>query len=205
MTDFKKTIFIVCVGFNTPRLAAGLWILFSIMILFSACSSVKGVKKTSGETIMYGMVYNDENIPVSGAEVFIDGKTISITDAQGRFILSSRQRRTFHLTLVKTGYESITAVYFFEPTEVIHIVMLNAEHLISQAEIAMDDGRYDDTVSLCKRALALNTQRIDATYLKALAYIKLREYGIVRFILAELQAQTGNREYIKKILETLPD
>jgi len=153
---------------------------------------------------MYGMVYNDENIPMSNAEVFADGKNVYMTDPQGRFILSSRQRKEFTLTIVKNGYETITGKFRFEPMDVIHLVMMNAAHLINHAELAMDEGRYQEVVAFCDRALALNPDRIDASYLKALGLIRLREYGRARYILEELQKQAGEREYLRKALEGIP-
>ena len=178
----------------------------SIAFLFIpvSCSSVKGVKRISGEAVMYGMVYNYDNIPVSNAEVMVDGKTVTLTDAQGRFVLASRQRKEFVLTLTKTGYEAVTGNFRFEPMEVIHMVMVNADQLIRQAEFAMDERRYHDVIALCDRALDLNTGRIDASYLKALSLVRLHEYSRARYFLEELQNQIGEREYIRKVLEGLP-
>ena len=175
------------------------------LLLSASCSSVKGVKRISGEAVMYGMVYNDENIPVSGAEVIIDGKTAALTDSQGRFILTSRQRKDFTLSLSKAGYETVTAVFHFEPMDVIHLVMVNADQLVKQAEFAMDEGRYRDVIVFCDRVLTLNAERTDASYLKALSLIRLREYGRARYILLELQRKIGEREYIRQVLEGLPE
>jgi hypothetical protein len=169
-----------------------------------SCSSVKGVKRISGEAVMYGMVYNHENIPVSSAEVIVDEKTVTLTDVQGRFILISKQRKEFTLSITKPGYETVTGKFYFEPMDVIHLVMVNANQLINQAELAMDEGRYHDVVAFCDRALALNSERIDALYLKALSLVRLREYDRARSVLLEMQEQIGEREYIHKVLEGLP-
>ena len=179
-------------------------ILIFLIFLLLSCSSVKGLKKNSGEAYMYGMVYNEENMPVSNAEVFIDGESTTVTDAQGRFILISRHRNDFTVTLNKAGYETVTGNFHFEPMEVIHMVMVNAIQLITQAEFAMEEGRYHEVISLCDRALALNLERIDASYLKALALIRLKQYEGARIILEELQKQTGEKEYIQQVLEVLP-
>jgi hypothetical protein len=40
------------------------------VLLGVSCSSVRGVRKNTGEAVMYGMVYNGENVPVSGAVVW---------------------------------------------------------------------------------------------------------------------------------------
>ena len=173
------------------------------LLLPVSCSSIKGVERNAGEALMYGMVYSMENLPVSNVEVFIDGKSTTHTDAQGRFILVSKKRNNFSVSLVKSGYENVTENFHFEPMEVIHIVMVNAGQLITQAELSMDEGRYPEVVALCERALALNHERIDANYLKALGLIRMMEYEQARNILKELQTQIGEREYIQQILEGL--
>lgn len=178
----------------------------SIVFLFLliSCSSVKGAKRVSGEAVMYGMVYNNENTPVSNAEVIVDGKSVAITDVQGRFILFSKQRKEFTIALVKPGYETIEGNFRFEPSDVIHMVMINADQLVKLAEFAMDEGRYREVIAFCDRALALNLERIDAYYIKALCWIRLREYDCARHILRDLQKQFGEREYIRRVLEELP-
>ena len=177
-----------------------------LLILFFSvsCSSVRGVKRATGDALMYGMVYNNENMPVTSAQVVVDGRVATITDAQGRFFLSSRQRKEFTLSLVKTGYETVTGTFRFEPMEVIHIVMINADQLITLAEFAMDEGRFRDVIRFCDRAFALDPERIDAVYLKTLSLVRLREFDNARQILLELEEKIGEREYINWILERLP-
>ena len=173
------------------------------LLLQVSCSSIKGAERNTGEALMYGMVYNMENLPVSNAEVFIDGKSTTQTDAQGRFILISERRNDFTILLVKSGYENVTGNFHFEPMEVIHLIMVNAGQLVTQAEFSMDEGRYPEAVALCERALALNHERIDASYLKALGLVRMREYERARIILEELKTRIGEKEYIQQILEGL--
>jgi hypothetical protein len=176
-----------------------------LLLVAVSCSSIKGAKRISGEALMYGMVYTGENMPVSNAEVKVDGKAVAVTDAQGRFVLVSKQRNDFTLALTKTGYETIEGVFRFEPMEVIHLVMVNADQLVYQAELAMDEGRYRDVGAYCDRALVLNKDRIDASYLKALSFVRLREYDSARLVLTELQSRIGERDYIRRVLEDIGD
>ena len=179
-------------------------ILIVFLFLPVSCSSVKGAKRISGEAVMYGMVYNHENSPVSNAEVIVNGTIAAMTDVQGRFILTSKQRNEFSLTLKKSGYETVEGIFCFEPMDVIHIVMVNADQLLKLAEDAMDEGYYREVIAFCDRALALNQERIDALYLKALGLVRLREHDMARNILEALQDQLGEREYIRRVLEGLP-
>lgn len=188
-------------AFKTSALSL---LIIAIFLLSPGCSSVKGTKRKFGEMLMYGIVFNEENMPVTNAEVKVDGRTVMLTDIQGRFILASRQRKEFTLTVTKEGYEEVTDVFCFEPMNVIHLLMINADQLVNQAEFAMSDGRFKDVVTLCDRALALNPERYDASYLKALAFVRLREYEQAGTILEELQERIGEREYIRKVLEGLP-
>jgi tetratricopeptide (TPR) repeat protein len=173
------------------------WMLLLIPL---SCSSVKGLKRNQGEEVMYGMVYNDENSPVAGAAVIVDGNRAAFTDAQGRFFLLAKRRREFILTLDKEGYEKVTGTFRFEPMEVIHLTMVNSDQLVYRAEIAMDEGRYRDAASYCGRALALDPARIDAPYLKALSLLRSGDYEQARYILESLEGRIGEREYIRKTL-----
>ena len=179
-------------------------IILLLLLSSVSCSSVKGVKRATGDALMYGMVYNNENMPVTNAQVMVDGRVVTVTDAQGRFFLSSKQRKEFTLSLVKAGYETVTGNFRFEPMEVIHMVMINANQLITLAEFAMDEGRFRDVIRFCDRAFALDPERIDAIYLKTLSLVRLREFDNARQILLDLEEKIGERLYINWILERLP-
>jgi tetratricopeptide (TPR) repeat protein len=150
---------------------------------------------------MYGMVYNGENVPVSGAVVYIDGKAETVSDTQGRFLLISRQRREFEIALEKGGYERVSAAFRFEPLEVMHLTMVNAWQLVNRAELAMDEGRYAEAEGYCDRALWLDPSRTDAPYLKALSLLRQGEYEAARYVLEGLRERIGEKEYIGKALE----
>jgi tetratricopeptide (TPR) repeat protein len=192
-----------------PRKIAARWmgtapcILLILLLVPLSCTSIKGVKRNTGEALMYGMIYNDENVPVSGVVISSKGIHLTVSDVQGRFILSSRQRKEVEITLEKTGYEPVTTAFRFEPMDVIHLVMVTADQLVNRAEVAMDEGRYQDAANLCDRALILDGSRIDAPYLKALGLVRLRRYDEAQYLLEELAARIGEREYIRKVLEEL--
>jgi tetratricopeptide (TPR) repeat protein len=150
---------------------------------------------------MYGMVYNDDNVPVPGAVVSVNGRAVSLTDTQGRFILQSRQRNLIELSLDKPGYEAVRAVFRFEPMDVIHLTLVNAAQLVSRAELAMDEGRYEEAELYCTRALALDPGRLDAPYLKALSLIRQGRRDAALALLEELKARVGEKEYLLQVME----
>ena len=178
--------------------------LLIVALLPLSCSSIKELNRNHGEIYMYGIVFDEENQPVSGAEVIINGKAVTFTDAQGRFILTSKERNSFSLTLNKTGFEPVTGSFSFEPMQVIHLVMINSGQLVRRAERFMDEGFYPEVINLCERALVLNPARYDASYLKALALLRLRDYQNARKTLEELQNLIGERDYIRLVLENIP-
>jgi predicted nucleotidyltransferase len=163
------------------------------------------VKSNTGEALMYGMVYDDENTPLQGVEILIDGKIVSVSDVQGRFILISNKRDTFEIGLQKTGFEFIQDIFQFEPFDVLHFKMLNASQLLARAEIAMDEKRLADVVTYCSRSILLDNMKYDAMYLQAIALVKLSNFGEARTVLQTLEKHIGERDYITTLLRDSTD
>jgi hypothetical protein len=173
------------------------------LILPLSCSGVKAVKRIGGQAVMYGMVYDDENLPVKNAVVAVDGKPVTATDVQGRFILISKKRETFAVAVEKSGYEKAAGEFVFDPMDVLHFKLVNADQLLYRAEQAMDERRFAEAIVLCDRALALEAAKADAVYLKALAYYQLRDYKQAASILEYLESLGGKKTYIDTLREAL--
>jgi hypothetical protein len=180
---------------------AGILILAFLLPL--SCTGVKGVKRNMGQAVMYGMVYDDENMPVQGAVVSINGRATVQTDIQGRFIIASKKRETFAITLEKAGYERVEAEFTFDPLNALHFTMVNAAQLVNRAEDAMDGRRYTDAIVLCERALVLEPRQPEALFLKALALVQVKQYDNARNVLYELENRVGPKDYIKALQEKM--
>jgi hypothetical protein len=172
-------------------------------LVLPSCKSVRGVKKIFGEALMYGMIYDGENMSVMGVEINIDGKLTSTSDVQGRFVLVSAKRNTHNIILAKPGYETTETTITFDPMEVMHFTMLNASQLAQMAEDAMEERRFKDAFDFCNRALNLEPDRTEIIFLKSLALFRQKKYVEARHTLEYLQDILGRREYIDILLQKI--
>jgi tetratricopeptide (TPR) repeat protein len=180
-------------------------ILIVALFLPLSCAGVQGVKRNMGQAVMYGMVYDDENMPVQGAVVSINGRVTAQTDIQGRFIINSKKRDSFLIELEKAGFEKVKAEFIFDPLDALHFTLVNAQQLLSRSEEAMDGRRYEQAIVLCDRALALEPRQPEALFLKALALVQTKQYASARNVLRELENRIGPKEYIKALQEKMGD
>jgi hypothetical protein len=178
-------------------------LVFLFLVFPLSCSSVGGVKRNTGEALMYGMVYDDENLPVQNADIYTNGKKVSESDVQGRFVLRSLSRKEFEIRIKKGGYEESGAVLKFDPFNIIHIRMINAVQLLSQAEAAMDEHRFEEAVILCGRALALEDGMREALFLSALAFFRMGDGESAKTMLFVLQSKIGKKDYIDALMKEI--
>ncbi|MDR2767433.1 MAG: hypothetical protein LBB82_03800 [Treponema sp.] len=168
-----------------------------------SCASVREVKRSSGEALMYGMIYDGENMSVQGVTVYVDGKAAASSDVQGRFILVSKKRNRLAVRLEKNGYESIETEVRFDPMEALHFTLLNGSQLLGMAENAMEESRYADAEELCGRVLNLERDRIEALFLRSLALFRQRKADEAHYALEYLRSITGDRSYIQTLLSAI--
>ncbi|QQO10748.1 carboxypeptidase-like regulatory domain-containing protein [Breznakiella homolactica] len=166
---------------------------FLLCIFCVSCSTVKNAKGTDNSGMMFAMIYDHENIPVSGVHVFINEKKIAESDTQGRFVLDFRKPGEYAVSLTKAGYEPIEQQFSYDPMNVLYFKMVNASQLLTMAEDALDRRRFAAADDFLERALVLDPYRTDVLYLKAVSrYLQQRDREAAEVL--ELLAAMGNRE-----------
>ncbi|MDR0656351.1 MAG: hypothetical protein LBG22_08575 [Treponema sp.] len=136
----------------------------------SSCKSAAPKRTFAGEILIYGMVYDYEGSPVNGAEIFIDGKKISESDIQGRFVLELKKTGDHRVGIFKEGYESIEQTLAHDPMDILYIKVINASQLARLAEDALDRRDYAEAETLLERALKLESSRPDLLYLQSIVF-----------------------------------
>jgi len=117
---------------------------------------------------MYAMIYDNENTPVSGVAVYLNGKFIVESDIQGRFVLEKVKKRVHSVILIKRGYETLEETFKYDPMQVLYFKMINASQLLVLAETALDNNEFADAESHLNRALLLEPNRPDILFLKSI-------------------------------------
>jgi tetratricopeptide (TPR) repeat protein len=176
-----------------------------LTLLLIGCRSISIPKRAINDSgMMYAMVYDYDNTPVSGASVCIDRKKYIETDLQGRFILEFNKGE-YAIQVAKQGYEIIEDKFTYDPMKVLYFKMINASQLLSQAENALDQYSYGEAEKLASRALALEPNRPDILYFQSVAYYRQGKMTEAIAILKGLQSREINGDFISEFLKRLTD
>jgi tetratricopeptide (TPR) repeat protein len=183
------------------KIFAGIFCFCSLFCFFPACKT-SAVKRASGDSgLMYAMVYDYENIPVTGALVFIDGKNYTETDINGRFIMNFNKPGNYHLRITKQGYETVEQEFKFDPMNVLYLKLINLPQLLALAENALDRNNFPEAEGFITRALSLDQSRPDALFLKGIMLFLQKKYDETIAVL-KLLIETGYRDNsVLKLLE----
>jgi hypothetical protein len=174
-----------------------------VISAFCSCDTLERLRTNEERGMMYAMIYDYENMPVSGVKVFIGEKEIAQSDTQGRFILVLEESVVYAAVLVKNGYEKLEREIEFRPMDVLYFKMINAQQFLRLAEEALDEHRYKDAELLLERAAALDTRRGDVLFLQCITYFLQGEYGRARDGAENLIRMGYTKDYVHRFLEQL--
>jgi len=177
--------------------------IFLVITLLISCQTGKPIKRLSDEGMMYAMIYDYENTPVSGVAVYINGKKKVDSDIQGRFILDKMKKGEYRVKLTKKGYETLNELFQYDPMQVLYFKIINAQQLLVLAEDALDNTEYAIADNYLNRALLLEPNRPDALFLKSLAYY-LQGKNAEAVVILENMIKSGNNDSsISQLLEKI--
>lgn len=164
-----------------------------------SCSSVKSRPIHDMDGIMYGMIYDFDNIAVGNVQVFVNDKKIGESDIQGRFILSSRKGGIYGITLRKAGYEDVNQTFSFDPMNVLYFKMINTSQLIQLAETALDTNSYNEALTFLDRAAVIGNSRCDILFLQAIVFYQKGEYENASKKIFEIEEQGFTDESVSSL------
>jgi hypothetical protein len=122
-------------------------------------------------TTLRGMVYDLDRVPVTGAKVVVSAglwNLESTTDIHGRFAIPSVSLGTLHLTLTKSGYETVEwQLLFSESSQVVYVQMSNVDQLYEAAVDALDRGEWQVAARFLDRADKLQVPGATSVFLRA--------------------------------------
>jgi len=144
-----------------------IFILLASALLFS-CQSAKAIKRASKDGLMYAMIYDYSNTPVTGVTVYLNKKKVAESDIQGRFVLDKTDKGEYTIRLVKKGYENLEEKFNFDPLQVLYFKMIDTSQLITLAENSLENMELTAAQNYIDRALVLESSRPDILYLKSI-------------------------------------
>jgi len=177
--------------------------IFWVITLLISCQTGKPIKRLSNEGMMYAMIYDYENVPVSGVAVYINEKKIVDSDIQGRFILDAMKKGEYRVKLTKKGYETLEESFQYDPMQVLYFKIINAQQLLVLAEAALDNAEYAVVENYLNRALLLEPNRPDILFLKSIACHLQSKNAEAAAILEKMIVSGNNDPSISQLLEKI--
>jgi tetratricopeptide (TPR) repeat protein len=171
-------------------------LIISAAVLVFSCAS--GPKTKHKSQALYGMIYDRNNRPVSGADIYVDGKYQASSDIQGHFIINPiKPRARYTIRAVKPEWEEIeTDVSFMDPSHVLYLHMFSGDQLLAEAEAAIGNKNRDGAEAFLLRALAAGAETLPAEYLRAIITRGRGQYGEAYSILKRLTETETNIPYL---------
>jgi tetratricopeptide (TPR) repeat protein len=151
------------------------------------------------------MIYDRDNRPVPGADIYVNGKYQASSDIQGHFIISPiKPRAQYAVRVVKPEWEKIeTTVSFMDPSHVLYLHMFSGDQLLAEAEAAIGNKNRNGAEAFLSRALAAGAEKLSAEYLRAILVRDRGQYGEAYSILKTLTETGTNIPYLWLFLADL--
>ena len=150
-------------------------LLFSALVLAS-CATNAGVLEFDSAPL-FGMIYDDDNQPCSGATLTLDGHAGPVSDIRGRFVLPDLSRGSHVLSVKKEGFETLEMTFdFLNRTDVLYLRVVSFTQLLSKAEQALRDRKWDQAEAYLGRAEKLDSKNSVYLYLRAIDMYKTAKF-----------------------------
>lgn len=134
----------------------------------SACATAGKSSADPTPPPLNGMIYDYDNLPVSGAVVSAEGEDLAASDVNGRFSLPAFPFGKYRFTASRSGYEpSELEADYADATQVLYFKMHSAEQLLARAERALDARDWQAAESFIARASAVKPGDPAVLYLAA--------------------------------------
>jgi tetratricopeptide (TPR) repeat protein len=153
---------------------------------------------------LFGMVYDENNQPCSGARLTVDGAPGPVTDIRGRFVISELGRGEHAVAVRKDGYEELAVKFsFLNRGDVLYLRMISFDQLLSRVEKAFDERRWDEAEALLARAEKLDSGDTVMLYMKAIRAFKMDNFKEAAGYLESILGRGDRETYVYLFLADL--
>jgi len=166
-------------------------IIIGLAFSFSSClTNDRAASMEFANAPLFGMVYDFDNQPCSGALIILDDEEGPQTDINGRFVIGRLPSGEHKVQVKKEGYEELTANFkFSNKNQVLYLRVISFNQLLRKTEDALENKRLKETGELIKRVEAINADDPVAMYLKAVYLLECRKPEEAVIILNKILAE----------------
>ncbi len=183
-------------------------LIFAVILvnILLSCSTMRGKNYKDDKAMMYGMVYDGNDMCVSDVKVYADEKLIAVSDMRGRFILKFYfgkiiDKEKHKIRLEKKGYENVESEIFYDPMSLLYLRMHSAQELIIKIEENIEQRNYGQAEKIADKVCEIKGYELDGIFLKAVIKLKQGNKQGAKTLLESVKDK--NNIYIKKFLEKL--
>jgi tetratricopeptide (TPR) repeat protein len=166
----------------------------AVAALFSCATGSQAPPKNPSNPPAFGMVYDDDNLPVSGARVVVDDEKPVTSDFNGRFALAGLSPGSHSLVVTKTLFESAHDEFDYQSSlQLIYVKLISLRQLVARAERALERRDLAQAGRTVERALAVMPEDFEARYAAAVLAYRGGRAAEARSILEDISSE-GCRE-----------
>ncbi|MBN2736557.1 MAG: hypothetical protein JXR70_06210 [Spirochaetales bacterium] len=155
-----------------------------IISVFFACESSPDIESSAFSTApLYGMIYDNDNLPVVNAEIRIDNGAIVVrSDINGRFIVNGLARGSHQFEVIKTEYKLFLPgknpfqYDFVNREQFLYLKMISLEQIIAEVEKEISESEWEAAHSGLDMIKEIDADNKIAIYLRAVINYKTRNY-----------------------------
>ncbi len=172
--------------------------LIFIAFVLAACQSMdNSTISPFTEAPLFGMIYDSESSPVSGAKVILDDTATAFTDINGRVVLQAVSRGEHTVVIQKKGFEEMRIkVNFSSREQVLYANLLSMDTILGNMEKALLSGKLTEAEAFMQRASSINPRNIRLQYLIAMYHVRKKSYAQALTELKRLSAQYPDDPYL---------
>ncbi|HEB11954.1 MAG TPA: carboxypeptidase regulatory-like domain-containing protein [Spirochaetales bacterium] len=118
-------------------------IVIGLALSFSSClTKDRAASMEFAKAPLFGMVYDFDNQPCSGALIVLDDEEGPQTDINGRFVIGYLPSGEHKVQVKKEGYEELTANFkFSSKNQVLYLKLISFTQLLRKTEYALEKKR----------------------------------------------------------------
>ena len=167
------------------------------VIMLTGCASVK-----IEHQLLQGMIYDYENEPVSGVDIYIKGKRVAVSDIAGHFSINQIMSYSeYNLVAKKTNYEDSELTFSItNMSQVIYLRMYSSQQLLSIAEEKTEQKKYKEAEEYLQRAKIVGGDSLSSDYLFSIIKYLKNEYDLALESLLKILEKGNDEEYIYLLL-----
>ncbi len=144
-------------------------LLTPVVLIFASCVGLKTFKGTGD---LHGSVYDVRNRPVAGCIILVEGKEKTLTDTNGRFVVSGLKSGSYTIETRCEYCESYSGdIKFLNETQYAVIRVVDNETLYELIEKALGKKDYEKADAYITRLI-----KSDAGNVNAIMYMALTRY-----------------------------